>query len=188
MPWKKILRRDSLDLPDTMSEMFHHIAASMVISSCFACGMLVENTTETLVNSKNMHLWPAHFSSQFMTVSPVPSSSHFSSALAWGHSYGGSLLQAVNPTGCCFKINLFQCGQSTGCSFLQEISMGCRVDIFCIMVLHRLQGNTCSTLVLSQRRLEHLLPLLLLSPWCLRCCPPFLLSLLLWLLGIFALS
>lgn len=57
---KKILRRESLDPPDSVSDMLHPIAASMVISSCFACGMLVGNTAERLVNN-NFFISLAHF-------------------------------------------------------------------------------------------------------------------------------
>lgn len=58
---EKILRRDSLNLPASISAMFHHIATSMIISSCFACGMLAENISEILVNSKNVYLSSAYF-------------------------------------------------------------------------------------------------------------------------------
>lgn len=58
---KKILRRESLDPCDTISDTFHHTGASMVISSCFTYGMVVENTSESLINSENLYLSPAHF-------------------------------------------------------------------------------------------------------------------------------
>jgi len=50
-----------LDPSDTISDTFCHFTASRVISRCFACGVLLQTTSESLVNSRNMYLSPTHF-------------------------------------------------------------------------------------------------------------------------------